>query len=64
MQIDPVLNIIVEALRSALIDVVSERVRRKAEALGGRGLQGMPAVRRHVLRRARRRLLHRLSTPE
>ena len=58
----PILEIIVELIietgRTLLVEELSERIRR----VRIRRLKGMTAVRRHIQRATRRRLLNRLST--
>jgi succinylglutamate desuccinylase len=59
MSADFVIQIIVELIRTFLIEGLVERVR--TMALMGRP-RGMQAVRRHIHKTVRRRLLYRLST--
>jgi hypothetical protein len=59
MPIDEIVfQLIVEIVRAALVEELSERVRR----IRIRRLNGIEEVRRHIYRRTSRQLLDRLST--
>ena len=56
--VETILQLIVELGRAALMEALSERVRR----VQIRRLRGMNDVRRHIRHRTRQRFLNRLST--
>jgi hypothetical protein len=62
-KLDNLVDLVAELIRILFVDGLSELVRKLAGRFNFRGrVRGMSAVRRHVHRQCRRRLLNRLST--
>jgi hypothetical protein len=61
--LDTIVEVIANMLRTLLVEQLSERVLRRIQGSSASArLRGMAAVRRHIHRQCRRRLLNRLST--
>jgi len=60
--LDFLLQLAADFLRTLLIEEISDRVHPQLDARFIHGLKGMDAVRRHVHRRCRQNLMKRLST--
>ena len=62
-KLDNLFDLFAELIRVLIVDGLSERVRKLSGRISFRSrVRGMIAIRRHVHRRCRRRLLNRLST--
>lgn len=63
VKLEQLIDLVIELLRALCVEVLSEHVRKLTETFPLRNRpRGMAAIRRHVHRRCRRRLLNRIST--